>query len=47
MRRRLAALSEETLAGALGDLVDAKARKAMLARRDALLALPAAGAATR
>jgi hypothetical protein len=47
MRRRLGTLSEENLATALGDLVDAKARKAMLARRDALVALPAAAAATR
>jgi hypothetical protein len=47
MRRRLAALDEEALATALGDAIDGRAaRKAILARRDALLALPAA-AATR
>jgi hypothetical protein len=34
------------LQAALGDLVDGKARKAILARRDALLALPAAAAAS-
>jgi hypothetical protein len=42
VRRRLAALDEASLQAALGDLVDGKARKAILERRDALLALPAA-----
>ena len=46
IRRRLQALDEAGLQTALGDLVDGKARKAILARRDALLALPAAAAAT-
>jgi hypothetical protein len=45
MRRRLGRLDDQALAQALGDLVDAKARKAILERRDALLALPAAAAA--
>ena len=47
LRRRVAALDEAGLAAALGELVDAKARKAILARRDALLALPAAAARRR
>ncbi len=42
LRRRAAALNEDNLAAALGELVDAKGRKAILQRRDALLALPAA-----
>jgi Calcineurin-like phosphoesterase len=42
LRRRVAALNETSLESALGELVDAKGRKAILARRDALLALPAA-----
>ncbi len=47
LRRRVAALNEANLETSLGELVDAKARKAILARRDALLALPAAaGVAT-
>ena len=46
IRRRLQALNEAGLQAALGDLVDGKARKAILARRDALLSLPAAAAAT-
>jgi len=45
IRRRMQALNEAGLQTALGDLVDGKARKAILARRDALLALPAAAAA--
>jgi hypothetical protein len=45
LRRRLASLDDATLATALGDLVTARERKAMLDRRNALLA-PAA-AATR
>jgi ribosomal protein L29 len=45
LRRRLAALDEAVLASALGELLDARARKALLQRRDALLALPAAEAA--
>ena len=43
-RRRLASLDDATLAAALGDLVTPRERKAMLVRRDALLA-PAAAAA--
>jgi hypothetical protein len=42
LRRRVTALDEANLATTFGDLVDAKERKAILARRDALLALPAA-----
>ena len=42
LRRRLQGLDDESLAAALGDAVDARARKALLARRDALLALPPA-----
>ena len=45
LRRRLTALDETTLASALGELLDARGRKALLQRRDALLALPAAEAA--
>jgi hypothetical protein len=40
MRRRLAALDDASLAKALGDLIGARERKALLDRRDALLALP-------
>jgi len=47
MRRRLATLDEESLATALGDAVDGRARKAILARRDILVALPAAAATAR
>jgi hypothetical protein len=42
LRRRVAALNEANLTTSLGELVDAKGRKAILQRRDALLALPAA-----
>jgi hypothetical protein len=42
LRRRAAALNEANLTTSLGELVDAKGRKAILQRRDALLALPAA-----
>lgn len=45
LRRRLGALDEARLVAVLGELVDARARAAILARRDALLALPAARAA--
>ncbi len=45
VRRRLGALDEASLQAALGDLVSARERKAILERRDALLALPAAAAA--
>jgi hypothetical protein len=45
LRRRAAALNEDNLAAALGELVDAKGRKAILQRRDVLLALPAAAGA--
>jgi hypothetical protein len=45
LRRRLATLNEQVLASTLGDAVDARARKAILARRDVLLGLPAAAAA--
>jgi hypothetical protein len=44
VRRRLRALDEAGLQAALGDLVDPRARKAILERRDALLALPAPAA---
>jgi hypothetical protein len=43
LRRRLSLLDDETLAATLGDLLDARGRKAILERRDAVLALPAAG----
>ena len=46
VRRRMSALDDAGLKTALGDLVDASARKAILERRDALLALPAAAATT-
>jgi hypothetical protein len=46
LRRRLQRLDETTLTSVLGELLDARARKALLGRRDALLALPAAGTAT-
>jgi calcineurin-like phosphoesterase family protein len=46
VRRRLGALDEAGLKSALGESVDASARKAILKRRDALLALPAAAATT-
>lgn len=45
LRRRLGRLDEASLAAALGDLLDARERRALLARRDALLAMPAAAAA--
>jgi hypothetical protein len=44
LRRRIAALDEAGLRAALGDLLDARSIGAILARRDALLALPAAAA---
>ena len=44
-RRRLMALDDAALAKALGDLVSPRERKALLERRDALLALPPAAAA--
>ena len=44
LRRRLATLDDATLAAALGDLVTPRERKAMLDRRDALLAQGAAAA---
>ncbi len=43
-RRRLGTLNEAILQAALGDLLDARERKAILERRDALLALPTAAA---
>jgi hypothetical protein len=46
-RRRLAALDDAVLATALGDLVTPRERKAMLERRNALLAPAAAAAAAR
>jgi len=46
VRRRPKALDDAGLLAALGDLVDARARKAILERRDALLALPAAATTT-
>ena len=45
LRRRISALSEARLAAALGDLVDEKARTAILQRRDVLLGLPVASEA--
>ncbi len=45
VRRRLEQLDEAGLQAALGDLLDARARKAILARRNVLLALPAAATA--
>jgi hypothetical protein len=47
MRRRLAALDDATLVKALGNLASPRERKALLERRDALLALPPAAAAAR
>lgn len=44
LRRRLGALNAPTLATVLGELLDERRRKAILDRRDALLALPAAAA---
>jgi hypothetical protein len=44
VRRRLATLNEANLQATLGEDVDARGIKAMLERRDALLALPAAAA---
>ena len=44
LRRRLTSLDEPGLAAALGEILDARTRRAILARRDALLALPAAAA---
>jgi len=44
-RRRLAALDDAGLQATLGDLVEPRARKAILERRDALLALPSAATA--
>ncbi len=44
VRRRLETLDESRLQAALGDLVSSRERKAILKRRDALLALPAAAA---
>ena len=44
VRRRLAALDEPGLKATLGELVSARELKAILQRRDALLALPAAAA---
>jgi hypothetical protein len=45
LRRRAATLNEANLATSLGELVDAKGRKAILERRDTLLALPLAPSA--
>jgi hypothetical protein len=45
LRRRLAALDDAALAKALGELVGPRERKALLDRRDALLALPPAASA--
>jgi hypothetical protein len=47
IRRRLALLDATRLRAALGDLVDERGRRAILARRNALLALPAAAATTK
>jgi hypothetical protein len=45
MRARLQQLGEASLEAAIGDLVGPRAVKALLARRDRILALPAASAA--
>ena len=45
LRRRMQALNEANLQATLGESVDARAIKAMLERRDSLLALPAAATA--
>ena len=45
LRRRATALNEDNLTTSLGELVDSKGRKAILQRRDALLALPGAASA--
>ncbi|MDP3613548.1 MAG: hypothetical protein Q8R98_17020, partial [Rubrivivax sp.] len=42
LRRRITALDKPGLAASLGELIDEKGRAAILARRDRLLALPAA-----
>jgi hypothetical protein len=47
MRRRLALLDEAGLEKALGNLIDKRERRALLERRDALLATPAQAAAGR
>ncbi|MCM2313114.1 MAG: hypothetical protein NDI84_17120, partial [Steroidobacteraceae bacterium] len=47
LRRRLGRLDDATLEAALGGLLDARERRALLVRRDALLALPAAATASR
>ncbi len=47
LRRRAASLTAANLESTLGELVDARARKAILERRDALVALPAAAAVAR
>jgi ribosomal protein L29 len=44
LRRRLGQLDEKTLTAVLGELIDARGRKSILERRDALLALPALAA---
>jgi hypothetical protein len=44
--RRISALDDAGLRASLGDLLDARGRSALLSRRDALLALPAAVTAT-
>lgn len=46
LRRRLVALDERSLAESLSDLVDARGRRALLARRDLLLAAPEKAAAS-
>jgi hypothetical protein len=47
IRRRLGALDEARLRAALADLLDARELREILARRDALLALPAAAATAK
>ena len=47
LRRRLALLDDAALVKALGNLLNARERSALLERRDALLALPAAATAVR
>lgn len=45
LRRRMAVLDAQGLASLIGDLIDTRSRRAILERRDRLLALPAAPAA--
>jgi hypothetical protein len=46
LRRRLGQLNDEALVSTLGEALDARGRKALLERRDGLLALPPAATGT-